>query len=237
MIMSKFADKNSIRTIRRFRNRANAQPAFTLVELLVALTVSSVILSAVAALAYTATSADDVSDAMAQMNTTARATQLRISDLIRKSRLIGGAPSDDIVVWANDDGYAGVGVADNAINPGELVFLEVLADRINIVTYIPKSWAQLWFESKAFTIDNIKTGYAKSEIVKRCYRHEVAILSQATNLTCTLNSSPPYTRRLTFSFDLNAGGITRNYQFTAGLRGYSRHLIDNFGEIATPDDD
>lgn len=221
----------------RQRRPQRTRYAFTLVELLVALTVSSVILSAVAALAFAVTSANEASNELALRNTQARAAQLRITDIVRSSRLICGVPASDVVIWANDDGYSGDGANDNQVNGAEIVFLELWTKQVNIVTYVPGWWSELWFRTRVFTMSEMQTGWAKWELMNRCYRIETVILPTAANIQRSLDTAVPYTQRMTLSFDLTADNITRNYQFTAALRGYAGHLLDDTGRLVTTDDD
>jgi len=92
---------------------------FTLVELLVALVVTSIILAAVATLTYALGSANETSDDTSEKQAQVRYATLRISELIRYCKLICAAPGDDLAVWRADDN------ADGEINPQELVYLEM----------------------------------------------------------------------------------------------------------------
>jgi prepilin-type N-terminal cleavage/methylation domain-containing protein len=61
---------------------------FTLVELMIALIVSSIILSAVATLAYAATSAHEATDQIGRQQAQFRQACVRVSDLIRRSACV-----------------------------------------------------------------------------------------------------------------------------------------------------
>ncbi len=91
---------------------------FTLVELLVALMVTSVILAAVASLAYAMGSASDITSDTAQKQAQVRYTTLRISELIRHCKLIYDIQGNDIVIWKSDDN------ADGNVDASELVYIE-----------------------------------------------------------------------------------------------------------------
>jgi len=86
----------------------------TLVELLVAMMVTSVILTAVATLAYAlgkvSDSGNDTSEKQAQL----RYATLKISELIRYSKLVYAANESSIVLWRDDNG-------DDYITAEELV--------------------------------------------------------------------------------------------------------------------
>ncbi|MCK4914028.1 MAG: prepilin-type N-terminal cleavage/methylation domain-containing protein, partial [Planctomycetes bacterium] len=90
---------------------------FTLAELLVALMVTSIILSAVAALAFAISSANDSSNDTAQKQSQLRSATLRISELIKYSRLVEAASENEITLWKTDtDG-------DGQIDNDERVYL------------------------------------------------------------------------------------------------------------------
>ena len=75
---------------------------FTLVELLVALMVTSIVLTAVATLAYAVGRANDSSDDTAVKQAQLRYATLRISELIRHSKLVCTATANHIELWLAD---------------------------------------------------------------------------------------------------------------------------------------
>jgi len=217
--------------------RRNTKNGFTLVELLVALSVTSIILGAVAALAFAATSANDATNESARVNTELRTATLRLTELLSRAKLIAGTPSGDTVVWAHDNGdAAGYGAGNNQINAAEVVFMEVHSNKINLVTYTPTAWTVDWFRTSTFSIWLLKTGWAEYLMSTYGNRNELVILPRAANITCSLDTLPPYTRRIEISFDLQTDGIDHTHKITAYLRSHAGHLLDAAGEIAADDD-
>jgi len=114
---------------------------FTLVELLVALIVSSIILAAVATLAFAMSSAKDATDDTDSKQAQVRYATMRISELIRHCKLIWDTAGSDITIWKADaDG-------DNTIDSDEIVYIEAGEDAdyiqlrepdIGLVVLIPK---------------------------------------------------------------------------------------------------
>src|SRR3972149_4536193 len=92
---------------------------FTLAELLVALMVTSIVLAAVATLAFALGAAYETSDDISQKQAQVRFATLRISELIRNCKLICGASGDDLAIWRADDND------DGQINISELVYIEM----------------------------------------------------------------------------------------------------------------
>ena len=114
---------------------------FTLVELMVALVVTSVVLTAVATLAFAFGTANETSDDTSRKQAQVRYATLRISELIRQSKLIYDTPGSDIVLWKADDN------SDDKIDPNELVYIEAGESRdyiqlreadINPVVLVPQ---------------------------------------------------------------------------------------------------
>ena len=91
---------------------------FTLVELLVALMVTSIIFTAVATLAYALSSANDATDDTSLKQAQLRYATLRLSELIRHCKLIYDTPDNDIVVWKADKNV------DDIVDSNELVYIE-----------------------------------------------------------------------------------------------------------------
>lgn len=79
---------------------------FTLVELMIALLVSSIILSAVATLAYATGSAKEATDQMGREQTVLRHVNVRLTDLIMRADGVVSATSGGFELWhdANTDG-------------------------------------------------------------------------------------------------------------------------------------
>jgi prepilin-type N-terminal cleavage/methylation domain-containing protein len=84
------------------------QKGFTLVELLIALMVVSVVLSAAAVLANAAASADTQTDRMGRSQTHLRQVTARVTDLIRRANRVTAASADEFTLWldVNADGLA-----------------------------------------------------------------------------------------------------------------------------------
>ncbi len=90
---------------------------FTLVELLVALIVSSVILAAVATLAFAMSSANDATDDTSSKQAQVRYATMRISELVRHCRLIYARSSSDLAVWRADNDN------DDLIDMNEIAYI------------------------------------------------------------------------------------------------------------------
>lgn len=90
---------------------------FTIAELLIALMVTSIILSAVATLAYSLGSANKITSQMGLNQAFLRSVTLRVSDLIKKSNRVIAADSNTVLLWIDDN-------ADGVIDDTEYVTIQ-----------------------------------------------------------------------------------------------------------------
>jgi len=108
----------------------------TLVELLVAMIVTSIVLTAVVTLAYAMGTVNDVTDETSKKQAQIRFAALRVSELIRHCKLVCYASTDEVVLWRADDKYI-----DGKINIGELVYIEAGAvqDHLRLCEFDPSN--------------------------------------------------------------------------------------------------
>ncbi len=88
---------------------------FTLVELLIALMVTSIVLTAVATLAYAMGTANETSGDTSQKQAQVRYATLRISELIRYSKLVYAASESEIVLWLDRDRDGELDITDELV--------------------------------------------------------------------------------------------------------------------------
>jgi prepilin-type N-terminal cleavage/methylation domain-containing protein len=199
---------------------------FTFVELLVALVVTSIVLVAVATLAYALGTANETSDDTSQKQAQVRIATLRISELIRQCKLICGTPGNDLAVWRADDNGNG------QINPKELVYLEMGQNR-DYVKLLDFPSAENW----RVTLSSIMGGTAKQELMLLCDERQTQLVPECSNAQVVLDLLPPWSKSVSMSFDLAENGIVRQYQISAALRGWAGHLLETDGSCLVSDDD
>jgi len=199
---------------------------FTVVELLVALIITSVVFAAVATLSYALGSANDATDDMSQKQAQLRYATLRISDLIRHCKLICGTVGNDLAIWRADDNN------DGKINPPELVYLESGQDRDRL-QLLEFSWSGSW----NLTISETQDINTKSTLTLACTESQTMLVPECSNVQFATDSSPPWSKVVNIIFDLAENGGMCQYQINAALRGWAGHLLDSSGEIVSIDDD
>lgn len=199
---------------------------FTLVELLVALMVTSIILTAVATLAYSLGKVNSSSGDSARIQAQVRFATLRLSDLIRHSRLVCGVAGGDLAIWrADDDG-------NNQINIEELVYIEKGPGSNSIRLCKFSSAANPTIELS--DIAALSTDWWLGHDAEAEYS---AMIPQCGNVVFSVDTAPPNSRFVTISFDVIENEATRHYQINAGLRGWAGHLLNEDGTAIVGDDD
>lgn len=116
---------------KQYQNRK----AFTLAELLIALMVTSIILSAVASLAYSLGTANKITSQMGLNQALLRKVTVRISELIRKSNQVLSADPTSVVLWADAN-------ADGVVDATEQITIQTDAEGNSIVINGNETYAQ-----------------------------------------------------------------------------------------------
>jgi prepilin-type N-terminal cleavage/methylation domain-containing protein len=198
----------------------------TLAELLVALVITAIVLTAVATLSFAlgtaSASSSDTADKQAQL----RYATLRISELLRHSRLVCGTAGNDLVLWRADDN------GDENINPAELVYLEAGEGRdcLRLLEFSPDAgWP--------VPLSSILAGSAKDELLLICDYRRTDLLPACSNVGFAAEPSPPRSKFITVSFNIVESGAVRRYQISAALRCWAGHLLDTSGDAIVTDDD
>lgn len=201
---------------------------FTLAELLVALMVSSIILAAVAALAYAVGSANDSTDDTERKQAHVRYTTLRVSELIRHCKLICFAGSDDFVVWSGDDN------GDGQINSSELVCVERTAggDSLRFCDFPVAGGFDPVIDLSDIGASSTSWWTGLGLSIRR-----TTLLPECSNVEFSFDVLPPLTRFVNISFDLLENDISRQYEVSGYVRGWGGNLLNDAGDGLVSDDD
>jgi prepilin-type N-terminal cleavage/methylation domain-containing protein len=201
---------------------------FTLVELLVGLLVTSIILSAVATLAFALSSAERVSGDTAFTQAQLRQATLRLGELIGQGKLLCAAPGNDLVVWRADDN------GNKQIDVNEVVYIERGADanmlrlcRFSAAGHVTKTLSELQLpETKAQLLSSYTPLY-------------VPLIPECRNVTFRYDVPSPLPRAklLAISFDLTESNVVHRYEITAALHAWAGHLLNAPGDALVLSDD
>lgn len=201
---------------------------FTLVELLVALVVTSIVMGAVATLAFAMGSANQVTDNTSQSQAQIRFATMRISELIRHSKMICYVNAAELAVWRADDVVGG----ENQINAGELVYIEIDNNRIRLMDF---SSVPVAIETTALALDELEG--LKASLMSDCTERYAVLVPECSNVQIGfLPELPPRSRFVTISFDVVENNAVRKYQTNVALRGWAENLLDAGDAIVSDDD-
>ena len=178
-------------------NRKHKKPisnkGFTLCELIIALGVAAVILSATVTLAYALSSATRSSDALMRSDTVLRSATLRISEMIKHSNLAIATVSGGVALWTDE-------YTDGIIDSEEINYIEPSEDGSSLEMLKCSLVEHNMSINQVQTISN-RTLYA-------------SLIPDCSNITFTINAP----LLVMVSFDMNHDGTSRNHQITAAVR-------------------
>ena len=205
-------------------NRHNNCKGLTLVELLVALMVTSIILGAVAALAFAMGSVKDSTDDTSSKQSHLRYTTLRLNDLIRDCKLVCAAVGDDAAIWRADDN------GDKKINACELVYIEAGASR-NYIKLLEFTCAD------EIALSNIQGGSTKPTLLASGNYRQISLVPNCSNVQFSFDSTPPLSKFMSISFNVVENGASCQRQISGNLRGWVGNLLNSSATAIVNDDD
>ncbi len=209
-------------------NNARHRSGLTLIELLVAVVVTSIVMSAVATLAFAISSANKATDDTSQRQAQIRFATLRISELIRHSKLVCYVNNEELVIWRADDTPGGEG----QINAGELMYVETTNNRIRFMDFsgVPSS-----LETVPLTLAQLEG--LKPSLMSDCTERYAVLVPECSNIELGfLPELPPRSKFVTISFDIVENSVVRRFQTNAALRGWAGNLLDDNDSIVSDDD-
>lgn len=191
---------------------------FTLTELVVALIVTGIILSAVVVLADAMATANEVAGDTSEKQARVRYATLRISELIKYCRLICGTPGGDLAIWRADDN------GDDQINISELVYIDRGAgqDYLRLCEFSST-------DSSAIPLSAIGALSTEWWLVYSATAKYTLVIPQCSNVAFGFDVLPPKSRFVSILFDLVENNVVHRYQINATLRGCA---IDLLGDIS-----
>jgi len=182
--------------------------AFTLVELLVALLITSIVVSAVASLAFAFGNARDFAEKTSKQQSHMRYTHLMLSELIRHCRLVNCLSGETIVIWRADDNE------DDNININELVFVNRGGQR-NYIAIDEYSDVSI-VDFGEVVVPN--PAWEKSSIT---------LIGNCSNVEYNLDSAPPETNLVSIAFDVVEDSGVQHYQFSSKIRCKAGYLLND----------
>ncbi len=216
-------------------NQRHNDKGLTLVELLVALMVTSIVLTAVATLAYALGTVNEASDDTSRKQAEVRYATLKISELVRHCKLICATPGNDIVIWKADDSPS-----NNRIDVLELAYIENAGEE-NCMKLLEFSFCPIllesWFVNQSSQINVLGQSGTKDLFVEQCTETRSYLIRECSNVQFLFDELPPWSGLVTISFEVQENEVLHSYQISAALRGRAGNLLDSSGEIVSSGDD
>jgi hypothetical protein len=197
-----------------------------LIELVIAMIVTSIIVTAVVTLAYALDTASDATDDTSKMQAQIRFADIRISDLIRHSKLVCYyAGTNDLAVWRADDDNNG------KISISELVYIECgsAQDHLQLCEFTSS-------DTTAVDISSIGAFASNWWLTYNAVINYTSLIPECSNVQFGFDVLPPESEFVTISFKIIENGIERQCQINATLRGWAGNLLDGSGNIVGDDD-
>ena len=197
-------------------------------ELLVAIVITGIVMSAVATLAFAMSSANRATDDTSERQAQIRFATMRVSELIRHSKLVCYVNANELAIWRADDTAGGEG----RINAGELVYIEIDNNRIRLMDF---SGVPAALETVPLALDQLEG--LKPSLMSNCTESYAVLVPDCSNVDFGfIPALPPRSRFVTISFEILENNVVRRYQINAALRGWARHLLDSNDDIVSDDD-
>lgn len=198
----------------------------TLIELVIAMIVTSIIATAVVTLAYTLDTANDATGDTSKKQAQIRFAAIRISELIRHSKLVCYVGNDDLAVWKADVND------DSQININELVYIECgsAKDHLQLCEFSSSDNTAIKISSIGAFASSWWSAYSSdvsyTSLIPQCSEVDFGFMP----------ALPPQSKFVTISFYVVENGIARPCQINAALRGWAGNLLDESNNIVSDDD-
>jgi len=194
-------------------NNSKIKKGFTLVELLVAMVITSILLTSVATLSFALGSASEATNDTSMKQAQIRLTTLRIRDIIKHSNLVCWGSNEDIALWVNDNNN------DRKININELVYIVCGSGRdcLQICSFSGDT------EIELSSIREYSTCWW-SEMIEdtEC----IYLLPECSNVSFKYDVNPPQAKFVNISFEIEQKNVNRQYDINTALLGRADNLID-----------
>ena len=203
---------------------SRVQKGFTLVELIVALIVTAIVLTAAVTLAFAVEKANDVTADLSLKQAQVRFATMRIQELIRHCRLICSSSSSGFALWRSDDNN------DEHINIGEIVYIDWGPNQsyLRICEFSSS-------DSSVISIGSIEALATNWWLSYSSDVNYIRVLPQCSNVQCGFDVSPPQSQFVRLSFEVTENDAPHQYQINTKIRGWAGNLLDT-GNIVHDDD-
>lgn len=225
-------------------NAASRKDGFTLVELLMAMLVMSIILAAVATMASAMSNANRETKDMGEKQAQIRYTTMRLTELINNASLIVPVsnPRIGFCVWTDSD-------EDGQPDGTELVYIEVdipiaktsaiyAADSTSYKSIGESSIGMLEFtaQNDFFWINSIEIGTARSHCLSYGTSRYTTIIPECSDVQILVDIDRKFA---SLKFTVTEAGVDHQYEIAATRMCSADNYLNDAGELVSPfvDDD
>ena len=215
--------------------KSKRQNGFTLAELIIALVVTAIIMSAVTTLTFALGDVNEKSSQSFQEQAHLRYTMLRLPELIKNAKLIIATPGDDIVIWKADNNPA-----NGMIDILEIAYIEAGVNRnyIKLLEFTNCSeTTESQFQANVSPIAYLDQGANKNALKIKCDYSQISLIPECSNVSFVFDEAAPWTKFVSISFNLHEGNEINNYQINMSLRSWAGYLLNSDGTDIVSNDE
>lgn len=198
---------------------------WTLIELLMALMVSSIILAAVATFAAAISSANTGADEIQQKQARLRTAMVKLSEVIKYSKMVCYSSATDIAIWTEDKDN------DIQIDSDEIVYIEK-GESSNYIKITEFNYVA----GTSITMSQIINGTAKSWLMTNAFKGQYTLIDNCSNVVFNFDETPPAAKIVSIKFDYPSLDKLSSYEINSKIICDSGYLLDS-GDLVSSDDD
>ena len=205
-------------------HKATRRFGFTLTELLLAIIITGIILTAVASLVFAVGRLWAHNGAQDNVGILQNSVSWRVGDLVRHSRLVLSVDDRRIGLWASDLDQ------DGKIDVCELVeiYYDASADHVQRIQYDAPAGTHV-SDVSVFASSDAWTAVMQPY---QQYKHSAVLATGVTGWTVSRDAAAPAARIITVRFTVEEGEIERESTFSATLRSRDTDVIAEILEDA-----
>ncbi len=201
---------------------------FTLVELLVAMIVTTIICSAVLVLSDAVASASRSAQGNARLNAIARSNGVFFSSTVKSCNLILSVNDNRICFWINDDN------SDSKINPSELQYFDYDSgtNTLSIFKFSGNKESSDTLDLESFEGNNYM-----EFLISRYNESKIILGENCFHLKFAPDYAAPHTTLVNLAFDIEIDGKSRHFEFTASKQVQPSAWLTPDGVLKSANDD
>jgi hypothetical protein len=197
----------------------------TLMELLLAMMVMSLVMAGVATLAFALGSVKDSSDDTSRKQAFLRFTMVQVAELIKHSKLVCYASDSEVLLWATDTNL------DGKINVDEMVSLwtDGNKNKIMLTRFAAAGNAEV-------PLASVGSHASQWWLAFGATASDVGVVPECENVAFFTDIAAPGSQYASIAFDLAQNQQTARYTVSGRLCARAGNLVDTLNNIV-PDDD